>query len=79
MPLTDDNLLEAITESIRHRRRNGKFPVPLQVSYMVWHPAEKYIALDIFDEGRTRKFDIIVVEVQEHGEEDVVETNEQRD
>jgi len=68
MTIKNEQLLEAISEAIRTRRRWGPFPTPFELSKIVWDTENRRIELDIQDNGTIRKFDLLLDEVTIHGE-----------
>lgn len=83
MALTIETLLESITESIRNTRRWGQrsrpnedakvtrlpiFPTPFDLSQIRWDNETRRIELDLLDNGVVRKFDLLLDEVEYHGQ-----------
>lgn len=71
--LSTDQLLEAITESIRKYRRYGKtkknepkFPTILDLSFIKWDTEAKTIELNIVDETTIRRFELVLRERTEN-------------
>lgn len=81
--LTIEQLLESIVEAIRKQRRWGpRYPTPYDLSKIVWNTEHRRIEMDLYDNGKIRKFDLLLDEVNEHGETssvDVDETEENND
>lgn len=72
--MTIEQVLESITEAIRTKRRRGPtFPTVFDLSHITWNTEQRRIELDLFDNGRLRKFDLLLDEVSEHGETSIVE------
>lgn len=71
---TVEKLLESICEAIRARRRYGmreapKFPTPFDTShlrYVVDNPHPR-IEMDLIIDGKPKRYDLLFVEVDEHG------------
>ena len=70
-------LLESITECIRsYRRTSTKFPAPFALSYIKWDTQNRRIEMDLFEDGKIVKYDLLLDRVKEHGEtSDVIERN----
>lgn len=67
--LKTEQILESIVESIRSKRRWGPtFPTIFDLSCIVWNTEHSRIELDLLDNGKIRKF-FLVLEELEHVEE----------
>jgi hypothetical protein len=64
-----EQLLETITECIREKRRWGpRFPTPFDLSKISWNVEGRRIELDLWEDGRIVKYDLLLDRVNEHGE-----------
>jgi hypothetical protein len=61
--LKDEQLLETILEAIRKRRRRGPFPTPFDLSHLLYNVENKRIEMNLQDEGKTRSFQLQLIEV----------------
>lgn len=72
--LSNEKLLESLVEAIRYKRRWGpNFPTPFDLSSIRWDTEHRRIELDLLDNGRIRKFDLLLDEVTEHGETSITD------
>lgn len=67
-----EQVLEAVTEAIRLKRRYGPtFPNILELSQINYNVEHSRIEMDLFVDGQVRKYDLLLDEVTEHGETSV--------
>lgn len=64
-----EQVLEAVTEAIRLKRRYGpNFPHVLELSQINYNVEHSRIEMDLFEDGRVIKYDLLLDRVEEHGE-----------
>ena len=69
MALTNEQLLEALTECIRsYRRSSVRFPNPFDLSKIVWNTEQRRIEMDLLMDGDIVKYDLLLDRVNYHGE-----------
>lgn len=66
-----EHVLEAVTEAIRLKRRYGpNFPHVLELSQINYNVEHSRIEMDLFEDGKIIKYDLLLLEVVEHGDDD---------
>lgn len=61
--LTANQILESCVEAIKETRRYGpNFPTPFDLSKIVWDTSEQTIVMELLDDGKIRKFKLLLSE-----------------